>query len=388
MLETKAAPQLEAALSRPRSFMFGAVEALQRRTVTLDTAPPLGPLVAFTGTFQGNGFNTIFRPNLGSPTPLPNPPTGQNDNILELNLTSETLSFSPPLGAVPNRGEVQPDVFLNGVPYLQTISDVTDPSQPVGIHFEPGLWLNVPATSAPTEVTTLVRMASIPHGTTIDAQGTSQDISGAPTIPAVDITPSFIGGGAFRFPSQNAASNNTFRIPQDLSSFITAGTITQAILDDPNTVLRNAIAGQTITSTTIISISTNPASPLFGGGAGNIAFLGGDPSASRPNAQTTQMDAMFWIETVQHVIIVPPHEPGHGPVLLRPEANGSIQELPEFIVDPPRPLQHPVRLTVTSTQIQYSQRVILNFNGLLWPHVSVATLTPMGGVPVPPSVWQ
>lgn len=388
MLETKTLPQLEAVLSRQKNFSFGAVEAMRRRIVTLDTAPPLGPLVAFTGAFMGNGFNTIFRPNLGSPTPLPNTPAeGPNDNILELNLTSETLSFSPPLGAVPNRGEVQADVFLNGVPYLQTISDITDPAQPVGIHFEPGLWLNMPATSDPSEGTTLVRMGSIPHGTTIDAQGTSQTISGPPTIPAVDITPSFIGGGPFRFPSQDVARNDTFRIPQDLSSFNAAGTITQAILDDPNTVLRNAIAGQTITSTTIISVSTNPAAPLFGGGTDNIAFLDGDASAANPNAQTTQTDATFWIETVQHVLIVPPHQVGHGPVVVRPEPNGAALNLTEFIVEPPHPITSPVRLTVTSTQIQYSQRVILNFAGLLWPHVSVATLVP-SSVTVPPSAWS
>jgi hypothetical protein len=39
------------------------------------------------------------------------------------------------------------------------------------------------------------------------------------------------------------------RIPQDLTSFAAAGTITQAMLDDPNTLLRNHIASQNITST-------------------------------------------------------------------------------------------------------------------------------------------
>ena len=28
-----------------------------------------------------------------------------------------------PLGSVPNRGREQADIFLNGVPYLQSISD-------------------------------------------------------------------------------------------------------------------------------------------------------------------------------------------------------------------------------------------------------------------------
>jgi hypothetical protein len=43
---------------------------------------------------------------------------------------------------------------------------------------------------------------------------------------------------------------------------------------------------------------------------------------------------------------------------------------------------------VESTQIQYSQQVFLNFNGLTWPHISVATLVPSDAIPVPPSVWS
>ena len=53
--------------------------------------PPLGPLAAFEGTWIGIGFNTIFRPQKQT-FPLPHPAPG--DNLLELNLTSETLSFS------------------------------------------------------------------------------------------------------------------------------------------------------------------------------------------------------------------------------------------------------------------------------------------------------
>jgi hypothetical protein len=75
---------------------------------------------------------------------------------------------------VPNRGTgAQADAFLNGVPYLQAIRDITIPSQPTGIHFEPGMWGIVPPTTDPAEgQTTVVRMASIPHGTTVVAQGT------------------------------------------------------------------------------------------------------------------------------------------------------------------------------------------------------------------------
>jgi hypothetical protein len=38
---------------------------------------------------------------------------------------------------------------------------------------------------------------------------------------------------------------------------------------------------------------------------------------------------------------------------------------------------------IKTPQIQYSQQVLLNFNGLSWPHVSVATLVPASPVPVP-----
>lgn len=90
----------------------------------------------------------------------------------------------------------------------------------------------------------MARTASIPHGTTINAQGTWKTFAGAPTIPAVDITPTFVANGAsFRFKNQDVTNAKTRRIPRDLAPFIAAGTITQAIVSDPNTVLRNAIAG-------------------------------------------------------------------------------------------------------------------------------------------------
>jgi len=40
-------------------------------------------------------------------------------------------------------------------------------------------------------------------------------------------------------------------------------------------------------------------------------------------------------------------------------------------------------IALSTTQIQYSQEVVLNFNGLSWPHVSVATLVPADPVSVP-----
>ena len=383
-------PRTPSTISLPTGFEFGQVSPRPDKLL-ITPLPSLGPLAAFVGTWNGSGFNTIFRPDSPvTPTVLPIPVSG-SDNVLELNLTSESLAFSPSLGAVPNRGMVQGDAFLNGVPYLQSITDVTNPAQHVGIHVEPGLWVIVPPTTDPAEGQTLVRMASIPHGTTIEAQGTSTTISGAPTIPPVDITPFFtIGGAPNRFISQTAAAAGTARIPQDLTSFISAGTITQAILDDPNTVLRNHISGQKITATTIISVSTSPAEPLFGGGTDNIAFLLGDNNTPpiRPNAQTLQLTATFWIETVEHTILVPIFTPGHPPLQIKGTPSVPGQPVPIFSVTPPTAIPIPRPITVTFTQIQYSQTVLLNFNTLTWPHVSVATLVPADAVTVPPSAWS
>jgi hypothetical protein len=378
---------LTTALSLPSDFRFDAVHATPAAAPSAN--PPLGPLAHFTGAFTGKGFNVIFRPdNPQTPTHLP-VPVGASDNILELNLTRETLSFSPSLGSVPNRGSVQGDAFLNGVPYLQTISDVTT-GRAIGIHFEPGLWIIVPPTKDPHEGSTLVRMASIPHGTTINAQGTFTQHPGPSQFGIEDITPFIEGdpGQPIRFPSQTANDRTTPRIPQDLTSFINNGTITQAILDNPNVLLHEAILGLNIMETTRISVSTAPSLPLFGGGTDNIAFLWGDaaaassPSPSGQNAQTLKMLATFWIERVQRTVRVDPLRPGQHTVTIRPEPTAKGQPVPSFLIRPTRVLTAPVDIKVEYTQIQYSQRVVLNFAGLSWPHVSVATLVPAAPIPV------
>jgi hypothetical protein len=378
-VDSKKAPQLHAA----------AVPA------SVDTA--LGPLAAFTGVWDGKGFNTIFRPNSAkTPTPMPKPVTSTDpkDNVLELNVTSETISFSDPLGAVPNRGAgSQADIFLNGVPYLQAVNDVTTPGVTIGIHLEPGLWVIVPPTTTPVEGTTIARMGSIPHGTTIDAQGTSAPVKlpfNTTNMPKVDITPIIIASKTpFRFQSQTVTNENTLRIPQDLTSFVAAGTITQEMLDDPNSVIRNIAMKQKITAATAINISTSPALPLFGGGADNIAFLLGDPNnpPTNPNSQAAIMTATFWIETVETTITVPPIQAGEPPLLIQATPVLPGAPAPTFQVAPPVNITVPTPITVTYTQIQYSQTVILNFTGLAWPHVSVSTLVPSAPIIVPASAF-
>jgi len=92
-------------------------------------------------------------------------------------------------------------------------------------------------------------------------------------------------------------------------------------------VLRSAIASQHIHATTALHVSTADA-PVPGGGTANTAFLKG--AVHGPNAVSARVTATFWLETIQG--------------------------------DPaPR-------------QLQYSQLVLLNFNGLSWPHITVGTL--------------
>jgi hypothetical protein len=233
-------------------------------------------------------------------------------------------------------------------------------------------------------------MASIPHGTTIDAQGlVNPATAGPPTIDPVDITPIVNATGQpFKFPSQTATDPNTLRIPQDLGPFIARGSITQAMLDDPNSLLRDIVTKQTIVSTTTLFISTAPPPPvgLFGGGTGNIAFLLGQALATAPNAQATKMTAVFWIETVQVDIVVGPLITGQQ-FMAKPARVVPGQRVPTFSGIAPVDVAVTRKLTVTFTQIQYTQTVLLNFNGLTWPHVSVNTLVPADDLPVPSSAW-
>ena len=247
----------------------------------------------------------------------------------------------------------------------------------------------------------LNRMASIPHGTTINAQCLAPTTSfpgpppftGPNALPKVDITPFGIGNpsGTFRFDSQTASATDTARLPQDLTNFISAGTITQDILDNPNLVLANAIKGQNITKTIVFTVATTPTAPFLAGGTANIDFLQGSSvgAQSGPNASAVEMSATFWIEVVQSNIEVPVFKQGDVPLLIQvPPANPGAQAGPTFEVKPPHDITAPKSISVTFTQIQYMQTVLLNFAGLSWPHVSCATLVPKKPLPVPASAFN
>jgi hypothetical protein len=169
----------------------------------------------------------------------------------------------------------------------------------------------------------VARLASIPHGTTILLQGTARTAAGAPTIPDVSIKPFTIGHSAqtIDFPEQTLATVTQFRTG---AAGLTG--VTQQMVNNPNSVLRAAPSPQ-ITTTTTLHVTSRDAS-LPGGGTANIAFLTG--ATDGPNAVAARVAATFWLETLQ--------------------------------------------ADTEPRRLQYSQLVLLNFNGLSWPHVTVATL--------------
>lgn len=338
-------------------FKFGhivreKVSAFAAREGAAPPQDPRGLLAGFLGNlplaapgqdnpkrrWSGQGFNLIWRPNFGNQS-------GDKDFFLELNETEEILDFTDITGSgqnvgIANRGALQSDILLGGIAYLQ---QVTDRTSGVGQHFEPGVWINVPNTTNPAGPTSVVRMGSIPHGTTVNLEGVAFTAP-RPFIADSSITPFRVGSpddgitGLVKFPEETLANVTTSRTPA-------AGVpgLTQDILTNPNKLLQDVIAGQNITETTVVIIASDPTlmpppgGPLpdhvtLGGGIANIGFLSGG-LATGFNANVLATTAIFWVETVQN-------------------PDGT-----------------------TFLQLQYTQRVLLVFNGLVWPHVSVATLT-------------
>lgn len=404
-------------------------------------------LEKLVGKFEGTGFNTILRPQNGAKG------QGTSDNLLELNFTHETLTFldRTVLGDVPNRGfGLQPDVNLRGIPYTQQISDLANsatgkPDLPFdkapGIHFEQGLFMRTPAltpfvnngkfdTKGPAILgPTITRMASIPHGTTINAQGEDPtaviqnrpDFNSLPVkLNVPTILPFPIGskdpiGNALNgvFPQLGFRNDvEKDRIPLNFRDFVRAGTITESQFNNPNNYLDEVNKKQTIVEHVTFNVDTKPKLKLWGGGTDNIAQLAepeiaqGDitvthkpapGTASRANANAIQVTCQYWISTVQDQIRVPVFDKATLP---RINSDPKLRDVSSNIVWPvvSPPATAGVRkptfkimldknagefpLKVFYTQIQYSQNVSLDFGTLTWPHISVATLVPADPIPI------
>jgi hypothetical protein len=374
------------------------------------TALQLGPLASLVGSWRGPGFNAIWRPDNIQP-----PANSAIHRFLELNRTTDSFEFHVIPGAVPNRGfNTQADLELYGLHYLQRTRDADQaPFSTAGqaLHIEPGLFMNVPGSEANNEQATIVRMGSIPHGATVLMQGPNpgaEVTTGPPTIPVLQpfagfpgvqpstttqglgiqpisiapsapasagppAVPATVYGQEHVVPeNQDTATDTAFPgsqsngpYPPDFQGFV----------NDPNSVLRNAISGQDILGFIEINLSADG----VGQGIENIPFLGlpnlgysaataaanptsmvdTDPavSTSTPNAFVYSAQATFWIEFVQIPFDLTPIRP------LNSTPSSILQEIEPFFSQS------------TYLQLQYSQLVILVFNNILWPHVTVATMT-------------
>lgn len=295
---------------------------------------PLGPLAELPGTWAGRGFNVMA-------LPVADPNTKFR---VKLNAYQETLTFSDIGAQIPNRandpnllGVFQPDINLFGAHYLQLIDDLHGEGP---LHLETGIWLNVPATTNPPSEPAVARLASIPHGDSVLAQGQAIVAKGGPEIGVADATPFTLD------PTTGARINDT-SVPYlaPYTNAVPPPGIPAAAILKPNVLLEAAIAGQTIAKTVVLIVNASPVGgindspvtpkPGADGGIVNIPFV-------VHNANANSMSSIFWIEWVQNA------DGGH------------------FL------------------QLQYTQTVILDFPvpgpdgktmiDIKWPHISVATL--------------
>jgi hypothetical protein len=240
------------------------------------------------------------------------PAKGNNPPFRRLvNATLELLDFSP-LALIPNRGSVNNDLFFSGLTYLQQITDINSLEE---LHVEAGQWLLLPETDPPSGNASVVRQATILHGDTLLAQGPvlPPSPSAAPSIDPTSFMPTFAATGQHL---NDPASQGIL-----LSTALPPG-VPQSFVTDPNQLLRDGIQGKTFVTTQILRISADSSRIV------NIPFV-------ERNANVTNFEATFWIETIQQ------------------PANSIMNTL---------------------MQLQYSQKVNLLFDGIDWPHISVATL--------------
>jgi hypothetical protein len=161
------------------------------RFATQDIRAQLGLLADLAGTWEGKGFNLIARPDFHDGTDL----------YLQLNQTRENLKFDPIGSPIPNRGFGQDDIELFGLTYLQKISDAGVDG---ALHIEPGIWVTQPNTTFPPEAVPapaqlVTRMATIPHGNSVLAEGVAERFAGPPVLTIPGSQYSFS-----RFPSFNS----------------------------------------------------------------------------------------------------------------------------------------------------------------------------------------
>lgn len=307
--------------SQPRAFTLARVDD-----------DPLGPLSQLPGTWKnlpglpGRGWNMIALPFATAASNL-------NYRLL-VNQYDEELNFTLVDKGVPNRGirksstgsPVQSDQFLVTLDYQQVIAQIAADDFPqsgqaggpgLPIHHEPGLWLYM--ANEVIDGFDIARLASIPHGDSALALGSSSESPGAPVIPDINGLPEGVNqdlANPYLAPYRHF-HENLFRGLFDPVS--------------PNDLLKAANQGVNIVKTTTLTVDTsNPT-----GGIVNIPFI-------VKQANAASMKSTFWIQELDEK-----------------DDNGEPK-----------------------LRLQYSQVVLLDFfprrdglPGLIrWPHVSINTM--------------
>ena len=230
---------------------------------------------------------------------------------------TEQLIVTAVPATTPNRGLT----VIENIPTLQYATTITetDPPNAGGLmHVECGFW-ELSTASVRNAGFDIFRIASVPHGNAVEAMGTSSVTNGPPVID-----PGLNGQPTGDLPTLSGYTDNYIGLPK-FPAFSP---------ERPNQTLINYLqkqldAGFKVTKTVTLHVSTQNK-----GGISNIASL-------RTNANPTQFEATFWIETLE------------GP-------DGQ-----------------------TFSQLQYSQCILIEFpiksdlpgQTISWPHINVNTLT-------------
>lgn len=143
------------------------------------------------GRWVGEGINTLWVPSRADSNPVTPPPMYNPDPSgppkpqprFVASRTTETLVISEPLGDVPNKG-AEDEINESASAYSDHVYDENGKL----VHAETGFWLGTPVTSSATG-TAVGKLAAIPHGTTVLAQGplpSRADGTGQITAPAAE----------------------------------------------------------------------------------------------------------------------------------------------------------------------------------------------------------
>lgn len=278
------------------------------------SAAELGPLADLVGVWFGTqGWELIAVPS-GDP--------GQKEGFsLIVRPYAEVVSFTPIGAPVPNRGGPAGEMKITGLMYDMRITDLVT-NEP--LHLETGMWLNLADVEGGTPPQRpIVRTASIPHGDSVLALGTSSKTSGKPEIGPLNAVPDPGAGAPFGYTESWRGETTSPCNPA-----------VKLNRENPNQVLADALQGLNVVETTTLSVSTED-----GGGILNIPFVD-------RNANATRFSCDYWIETIEDT-------PADG--------SGFAQQV---------------------QQLQYSQQTNIEFipkfddpkKLIMWPHVNVNTL--------------